>query len=112
MNRDELFLRHILEGISAVREFCHDGKEAFLADRKTRSAVLYELQTLAESTQRLSDELKSSHPQIPWRAISGFRNAVVHGYLTIDPERAWEVVEVHLPLLEAAVIAARNELRD
>jgi uncharacterized protein with HEPN domain len=34
-----------------------------------QDAVLRNLQTLAESTQRISDHLKAHHPEVDWRAI-------------------------------------------
>ena len=77
-----------------------------MQDRKTQSAVLRELQTLAESTERLSEEFKSRHPQIPWRNIAGFRNILVHDYLGIKLDRVWEIIKGDLTLLRAALLAA------
>lgn len=61
------------------------------------------LQTLAESTQRLSDALKSGEPGAPWKAMAGFRNAPVHDCLELDHQLIWRVVESDLPELESAV---------
>jgi uncharacterized protein with HEPN domain len=59
---------------------------------------------MAESTQRLSDDLKAQAPEVDWRALSGFRNVLVHDYLGgIDMERVWDAVEFYLPGLEASV---------
>ncbi len=68
--------------------------------------MLRELQTLAESTERLSEEFKSRHPQIPWRNIAGFRNILVHDYLGIKLDRVWEIIKGDLTLLRAALLAA------
>jgi uncharacterized protein with HEPN domain len=65
--------------------------------------VLRNLQTLAESTQRLSDSLRSKHPHVDWRGIAGFRNILVHGYLGIDIGRVWLIVERELPDLQAVI---------
>ena len=97
---------HILECIGWIERFTAEGREAFLQDRKTQSAVLRELQTLAESTERLSEEFKSRHPQIPWRNIAGFRNILVHDYLGIKLDRVWEIIKGDLTLLRAALLAA------
>jgi uncharacterized protein with HEPN domain len=61
------------------------------------------LQTLAESSQRLSEDIKRTEPAIPWRELSGFRNVAVHGCLGIDKTAIWLVVEQDLPALAAAV---------
>ena len=58
------------------------------------------LQTIAESTQRLSDGLRETEPDTPWRAIAGFRNVPVHDYF--DFEVVWSVVDKDLPKLVAA----------
>lgn len=86
------------------------GKDAFFADIKTQDAVLRVLQTLAESTQRISDPLKTNHPEVDWRNISAFRNVVVHGYLSIDLKRIWDIVETDLPDLKAKLEAIMREL--
>jgi uncharacterized protein with HEPN domain len=74
MKRDRIYLDHIPECIGWIERFTVEGREAFLKDRKTQSAVLRELQTLAESTERLSEEFKSRYPQIPWRKRDGVRS--------------------------------------
>ena len=61
------------------------------------------LQTLAESTQRLSNKAKARKPEVDWRAIAGFRNVVVHDYLGVDLERIWHIVEFDLPGLRTHV---------
>ena len=105
MKTDRIYLDHILECIGWIERFTAEGREAFFTDRKTQSAVLRELQTLAESTERLSEDFKSRHPQIPWRNISGFRNILVHDYLGIKHDRVWEIIKGDLSLLRAATLA-------
>jgi uncharacterized protein with HEPN domain len=90
-----------------ITRYTEEGREAFFFNRKTQSATLRELQTLAESAQRLSDELKEAHPEVPWESISGFRNVLVHDYLGIRLERIWEIIERDLPAFRAALEAIR-----
>lgn len=78
-------------------------KEFFLSDTKTQDAVLRNLQTLAESTQRLPEELKAKYPDVPWRAISGFRNLLAHDYLGVNQSTVWDICRHDLPGLGAVV---------
>jgi uncharacterized protein with HEPN domain len=64
---------------------------------------LRNLQVMAESTQRLSANLKELHPEIDWRALAGFRNLLVHDYLGVSATRVWELIEHFLPQLKRAV---------
>jgi len=86
MKDDRVYLDHVLECIQWIVVYTAEGREAFLSDRKTQSAVLRELQTLAESAQRLSPALKNSHPEVFWQGIAGFRNVLVHDYLGLKLE--------------------------
>jgi uncharacterized protein with HEPN domain len=97
---DRLYLHYIKEAIERIEEYTQDGKEAFFQDRKTQDAVLRNLHTLAESMQRISQDLKGKYSQIDWRTISAFRNVVVHDYLGISLERVWDIVVTDLPTLK------------
>jgi uncharacterized protein with HEPN domain len=68
-----------------------------------QDAVLRNLHTLSESTQRLSDALKDQHPEVDWTSIAAFRNVVVHDYLGIDLPRTWDIVERDLPDLKCTI---------
>ena len=60
---------------------------------------------MTESTQRLSETVTTTHPEIEWRRISAFRNVLVHAYLGIDLERIWEIIQRDIPPLKQAILA-------
>jgi uncharacterized protein with HEPN domain len=101
MKDDRTYLLHIEECISDINTFVKGNRELFLNDKLVRNATLRSLQTLAESTTRLSDDFKANHPNIPWRKIRGFRNVIVHDYLGLDYEAVWLVIEIELPKLSS-----------
>lgn len=103
MKDDKLYLLHIKECIERIEAYTADGKDAFLADVKSQDAVLRNLQVLAESTQRVSDEMKADHTEVDWLGISGFRNVLVHDYLGISLARVWEIVSQQIPALGMSV---------
>ena len=112
MKDDRLFLIHILECIARIGEYTKDGKSAFMSDRLIQDAVLRNLHTLTESTQRLSEALKARHPEIDWQELAGFRNVLVHDYMGVDTGRVWEIVERQLPGLGRSIEAILQELGD
>ena len=91
------------ERLERICEYTAGERGRFETSRLVQDAVLRNLQTLAESSQRLSVEIKLTEPQIPWRELAGFRNVIVHGYLGIDLAAVWLVVEHDLPALAEAV---------
>ena len=108
-DRDRRYLRYIVYAIALIQRRTSAGYAAFLADVDCQDAVLWRLETLAEAAMRLSQEIKDRHPEIPWRAIWGFRNVAAHAYLDIKLDDVWEIVEQHLAALDRA---AQRELND
>lgn len=109
MKDDGVYLQHILECLDAVIGYTSEGHSRFLTDRKTQKATLRELQELAESAQRLSSALKGRHSDLPWTAIAGFRNVLVHDYLGISLSRVWDIIQRDLPALRAAIVVMLSE---
>ena len=102
MHSDRVLLAHILECIERIREYTGGDRASFYDSRLVQDAVVRNLQTLAESTQRLSEAIKATERNVPWQAIAGFRNVLVHAYLGIDLDAVWSVVDRDLPELQAA----------
>jgi uncharacterized protein with HEPN domain len=98
--RDRTYVAHMLECIQRINEYCGGDQNAFYSSRLLQDAVIRNLQTMAESGQRLSESTKALGPEIPWRAISGFRNVIVHNYLGLDLDAIWLVVATDLPALK------------
>ena len=105
MKADRVYLHHIRECIQRIEENAAGGREQFMASHTLQDAVLRNLQTMTESTQRLSEALKAAHPEIEWRRIAAFRNVLVHAYLGIDLESIWEVIVRDVPPLKQAILA-------
>lgn len=102
--KDRLYLDHIMECAALIKQYTCNGKADFITNSLVQDAVLRRLQTMAESTQRLSEALKLRVPSIDWRALVGFRNILVHDYLGgIDLEQIWDAVERYLPELESTL---------
>ena len=109
---DRVLVEHMLDCIARIREYVGGERATFLSSRLVQDAVIRNLQTLAESSQRLSDGLRATEPKIPWRKMAGMRNILVHGYLGgIDLETAWLVVEGDLSPLAEALERMRRRLR-
>jgi uncharacterized protein with HEPN domain len=110
MKDDKLYLIHISECIGRIEQYLPErSKHTFLSSTLLQDAILRNLQTMAESTQRLSDSLKAKHPEINWHKISGFRNLLVHDYLGVDAERVWKIIEIDLPTLKQTISAMLKE---
>ena len=76
--RDALFLRHVPDAVADIEAFTGDGRQAFIGDRKTQSAVIRQLEIIGEAVKNLSLALTQSEPAVPWRQIAGTRDRFIH----------------------------------
>ena len=102
MKDDRVYLRHILRCIGRIEEYMKEGRDKFFESHLIQDAVIRNLQTMAESTQRLSDTLKSTHLEVDWPALAGFRNVLVHDYMGVDLDYVYRAIEKDVPCLKAA----------
>ena len=100
---DRVLLAHMRDCLERIHEYTDGERTHFEASRQVQDAVIRNLQTLTESSQRLSSEIKATEPHTPWRDLAGFRNVIVHDYLGVDITAVWLVVEQDLPALTAAI---------
>ena len=86
--RDRFRLVRIRECIDQIQTYASDGRESFFGSRLVRDAVMYNLQTLAGLTQRLSDALKSGEPDAPWKNMAELHDELASNYLVSVREPA------------------------
>jgi uncharacterized protein with HEPN domain len=106
MTKDpRVYLAHILECIQKVERFTTEGRSRFFQDAMVQDAVLRNFEVIGEAARRLDDVYRAAHPQIPWRALAGLRDVLIHQYDSVDLERVWTIVEGELPGLREAIAA-------
>jgi uncharacterized protein with HEPN domain len=101
MSLDELaYVKHMpdkiryLEGAVATLE-----RTAVLADETLQRAFVRSLEIMGEAAKHVSEPFRARHPIIPWRAMAGMRDRVIHDYLGVDYEIVWDVVKNKAPSL-------------
>jgi uncharacterized protein with HEPN domain len=56
----------------------------FVESGLTYDATLRNLELIGEAASHVPEEVRSDHPQVPWRLMVATRNRLIHGYLGID----------------------------
>ena len=75
----------------------------FVADGRTYDATLRNLELLGEAASNVPSDVRSAHPEIQWRLIIGVRNRLAHGYLSIDDDIVWDIIQTDIPALLPAL---------
>src|SRR3972149_9709614 len=72
-------------------------RTAFDRDENLRLALVHLIQIIGEAAARVSDDFRSAHQEIPWRAIVGMRHRIVHDYIHVNFDIVWGVATGRLP---------------
>jgi uncharacterized protein with HEPN domain len=100
MRRDELYLVDMIEAATAAMRFVKDiDDDDFLESDLIQSAVLQKLLVIGEAAGRVSPEIRTRWPALPWRSVTGFRNIAIHTYFEVDWAIVWRIATNSLPEL-------------
>jgi uncharacterized protein with HEPN domain len=98
---ERLYLSEIKQAIGTISELVSDPKD--LESDVVQAAVFWNITVIGEAVRSLPDEIKDRETEVPWTAIVGMRNVLVHAYLGIELNQVWRTITNDLPVLEAAI---------
>lgn len=83
-----------------VQRFTADiNQEMFVADLMRFDATVRNLELIGESATHIPEDVRKAAANIPWRMIIATRNQLIHGYLGIDNDTLWSIVQTDIPVL-------------
>jgi uncharacterized protein with HEPN domain len=105
MKDDSIYIDHILNSINRILDYISGkDREAFEADLITQDAVVRQLEVIGEATKRVSKELRSKNPDIPWSDMAGMRDVLIHDYIDVDLGVVWKTASEDIPNLKALIL--------
>jgi len=106
------FLQDILDAIADIETFTTNVDfDAFRNNREKVLAVVKSIEILGEAVKKIPDDIRSRYPQIPWKAITGMRDVLVHEYWGIDLNMVWATVQEGIPPLKTTILEMQQELQ-
>lgn len=102
---DKIRLQHILKAISEVSSYMEEDVDydTFYNNSEKKFATVKQIEIIGEACNYLSNELKESHIEVPWKSIIGFRNVSIHEYFGLDFRLVWQIVHIDLPELKVQI---------
>ena len=105
MKDDSIYIDHIINSINRILDYISGkDREAFEADLVTQDAVVRQLEVIGEATKRVSKELRSKNPDIPWSDMAGMRDVLIHDYIDVDLGVVWKTASEDVPNLKALIL--------
>ena len=93
-------IHHMLDASREVLSFSTDKDRADLdTNRMLSLSLVHLLEIIGEAAVGISSEFREKYPQVPWNAIVGMRNRLIHGYYDINLDIVWKTVKEDIPPL-------------
>ncbi len=99
-NDDRVRIMHMIDSAESLAQFIAGRKRADLdTDRMLLFAIVRAIELVGEAASKVTNETRDTVPDVPWTAIVGMRNRLIHGYFDIDSDVVWKTVTDEIPAL-------------
>lgn len=104
-----LYVQDMIEFGEKVLSYTNGLDQAtFIADGRTYDATLRNLELVGEAATHIPRAVRDAHPEIEWREIIATRNRVAHGYMGMDEDVIWDIIQTDIPSLLPALRGLLN----
>jgi uncharacterized protein with HEPN domain len=97
----------------AEKVICYsDGfdQQGFLDCGLNYDATMRNLELIGEAATHIPESIRNHHTQIPWRKAIATRNRLIHGYLGIDNDILWSIIQTDIPALLTQLQRLQQEI--
>lgn len=99
-HRDKVILDKISDEANVAIKMLSDVEQSdFIADEILKRAAAMSVINIGELVKNLTSEFRNEHTNVPWKAISGFRDVAAHKYGTLDMNIVYNTVKIDIPML-------------
>ncbi|MBR5732636.1 MAG: DUF86 domain-containing protein [Lachnospiraceae bacterium] len=109
VKNDSFFANKISEDLAFIVKHTKDiDKEELSKNEVLLDSMMFRLIQVSENAKRLSEEFKAVRKDIPWKAICGLRNRIVHDYGNVDIDIIYSTLKDDIPELLKAISEGDN----
>ena len=84
----------------------------FVSDIMRFDATVRNIELIGEAATHIPDQVRLSSPHVPWRMIVATRNQLIHGYLGVDDDTLWSIVQTDIPLLLSSLREFKSKVSE
>lgn len=100
VKNDAYYIEKIFDDLAfIVRHMTDMDQEAFSGNEVLQDSMMFRLVQISEKAKKLSEEYKEQHSAVPWAAIYGLRNRIVHDYGSVNCGIIYQTLKKDIPVL-------------
>lgn len=97
-DKDRFRLLHMMEAAKEALSFLvGKSREDLDKNRQLVLAIIREVEIIGEAAGKVSEEVRSQYPQIPWLDVVNMRHHLIHVYYDVDLDIVWDTAVKDLP---------------
>lgn len=95
---DQYYVQKIRKDLSFIVEHMKDVDQEELSKNEVLlDSMLFRMIQISENAKKMTDEYKTEHSQIPWNALYGLRNRIVHDYGSVILDVVYDTLKNDIP---------------
>lgn len=100
----------ILKTIQLIEKFLSEVEfNEFESNEEKIFAVTRAIEIIGEAVKNIPQSIRDKYSNIPWKAIAGMHDKLIHEYWQIDVGIIWKTTQEDIPILKALIIRIINE---
>ncbi|MBE5951282.1 MAG: DUF86 domain-containing protein [Lachnospiraceae bacterium] len=100
VKNDHYYIQKIRKDLEFIVIHMRDvDAEELHANEILLDSMLFRMIQISENAKKLSDEYIERHGEVPWSALYGLRNRIVHDYGNVDLNIVFETLKTDIPEL-------------
>ena len=100
VKNNEYYIKKIVTDLDFIIEHTENLTQSELEENEILvDSVMFRLIQISENSDKLTDDFKTYFASIPWRAMKGMRNRIVHEYGNVDLAVVYDTVKNDIPEL-------------
>lgn len=105
------YLKDMIRFCEKVLSYSAEMSRATLESDSMRfDAIVRNLELIGEAARNIPESVRSEVPDVPWRMIIATRNRLIHGYLGIDNDTLWSIIQGDIPRLHTQLCKWQSQV--
>ncbi len=107
--KNQKIIKKMIKYIDSILKYTKDvSYDQFKDNSMMVEACVVNLSQIGGLVDKLDEEYKGRHSDIPWFKIKGLRNRIVHDYEGVKLNLIWEIIDVDIKILREQLLKLSN----